>query len=68
MKQIQMKDPQGKIRWKAVSRRSAYEAGGWIAVETDKPSKKETNKVVMDEPVTLKITDFISEPNQQIEE
>ena len=64
---IQMKDSSGKVRWKSADRRSAYEAAGWIAVDDNKPSK-ETKTIVMDEPVTLKMTDVKSEPTEEIEE
>jgi len=61
MKTIKMKDASGKVRWKSAHRRSAYEAAGWIAVEDAVPSKnKETKTVVVDEPVTLKMTEELS--------
>jgi len=61
MKTIKMKDASGKVRWKSAHRRSAYEAAGWIAVEDAVPSKnKLTKTVVVDEPVTLKMTEELS--------
>ena len=61
MKTIKMKDASCKVRWKSAHRRSAYEAAGWIAVEDAVPSKnKETKTVVVDEPVTLKMTEELS--------
>ena len=61
MKTIKMKDASGKVRLKSALRRSAYEAAGWIAVEDAKPSSnKLTKTVVVDEPVTLKMTEELS--------
>jgi hypothetical protein len=63
MKTIKMKDASGKVRWKSAHRRSAYEAAGWIAVEDAVPSKNKETKtktVVVDEPVTLKMTEELS--------
>lgn len=53
----------GKIRMKPAEQVDALLLNGWELME-DKPSKQ-TKTVVLDEPVTLTMTDFESDDNEE---